>query len=93
MIRTCLAVEGRLVDPYYNFIIGTACMLMNILMLVAFTGLTKESNMETDHINGDTSDNRLENLRPVTGVVNNENREWVDYRQMLANHTDRSNVG
>ena len=52
-----------------------------------------ESNMEADHINGDTSDNRLKNLRPVTKAVNNENREWVDYRQMLANHTDRSKVG
>ena len=83
MIRTCLAVEGRLVDPYYNFIIGTACMLMNILMLVAFIDMTKELNVEADHINGDTSYNRLENLCPVIGVMNNENREWGDYRQVL----------
>ena len=65
-------------------------MQMYVLMLVAFTGLTKESNMEADHINGDTSDNRLENLHPVTKAVNNEDREWVDYMQMLANHIDRS---
>mmetsp|Transcript_27828 Transcript_27828/g.45668 ORF Transcript_27828/g.45668 Transcript_27828/m.45668 type:complete len:565 (-) Transcript_27828:90-1784(-) len=93
LIKTFMAVEGRLVDPYYTFVIGTAAMLMNVLMLVAFTGLTKEANMHTDHINGNTLDNRLENLRPVTLAVNNANRDFVDYRQMLANHTDRSNIG
>ena len=93
MIKTCLAVEGGLVDDYYNFMLGTAVLRMNVLMCVAFTGFTREAKMEVDHINGDTSDNRLENLRPVTVAVNNENREWVDYRQTLANHTDRSNVG
>ena len=59
-------------------------MLMNVLMLVAFTGLTKESNTEADHINGDTSDNRHENLRPLTRQGNLFNREWIDYRQMLS---------
>ena len=58
-------------------------MRMNVLMLVAFTGMTIEWNMEGDHINGDTSDNRLENLRPVTGEVNKQNVKWIDYRKML----------
>ena len=39
--------------------------------------------MQANHINGDTSDDRLENLHPVIGVMNNENREWGDYRQVL----------
>lgn len=31
-----------------------------------------------DHINGNRSDNRIENLRDVTGSVNNENRRSAD---------------
>ena len=90
LIGTNLADKERYVADYYEFRRGGTKVLMNIVMLVALTGMKKESNIGTDHINGDTSDNRLENLCPLTPQKNLENREWIDYRQMLANHIYRS---
>jgi hypothetical protein len=39
-----------------------------------FNGLIKEDGLQIDHINGDKTDNRISNLRLVTGSTNQKNK-------------------
>ena len=84
LIRTCRAVEGRRVkDTYYAFTKGGEKFELHVLMCVAFLGMQRKVGLEGDHINQDTNDDRIENLRAVTGVVNRLNVKRIDYRKKL----------
>ena len=85
-ISTCRAVERRVKDTYYGFNKGCETFVLSILMCVAFLGMQRKVGLEGNHINQDTSDNRIENLCPVTGEVNKQNVKWIDYRKMLVDY-------
>lgn len=44
-----------------------------------FTGVWSDKGIHIDHINGDSGDNRIWNLRRVTVRENNQNRKKYDY--------------
>lgn len=48
-----------------------SCHKVHRLVMAAFVGL---SDLQVDHLNGIKTDNRLENLEYVTGMVNSQRR-------------------
>ena len=78
LISTCRAVERHIKEPYYGFNKGGKTFVLSILMCVAFLGMQRKVGLEGNHINQDTSDNRIKNLRPPTPRKNKENRDcWL----------------
>ena len=62
-VRTCLRIEGQ----------KTTIKLHHMVWAVVHGRFPTQ----IDHINGDKTDNRLCNLREVTGTENNMNRVWA----------------
>ena len=65
----------RVDKGYIRIEIGPKKYLAHRLIMLAFAG---ESDQEVDHINRIKTDNRFENLRYVTRIENQLNRDCVD---------------
>ena len=80
--------KGRLMSPtkhrkYYYIGLPNKVLLVSRLVLSAFDPREDEKDLIADHINGDTFNNNLENLRWASYKVNNSNLPYTRYLQKL----------
>lgn len=63
------------------------------LMMAAFSPRDGMENLIVDHINGNRSDNRLENLRWTDFITNNRNTPYIRYLQQILKDNNIDYIG